>query len=73
MKRFICALVSAFGLLATASPVPATHFEISNGSMSLKDFPKWKGMLTDRQVQLPGRRFDLQILLSVCRGKLLQQ
>ncbi|KAI1643134.1 alpha/beta-hydrolase [Daldinia loculata] len=32
MKRFICALVSAFGLLATASPVPATPFEISNGS-----------------------------------------
>ncbi|KAI0851606.1 alpha/beta-hydrolase [Daldinia vernicosa] len=32
MKRFSCVLASAFALLATASPVPATHLEISNGS-----------------------------------------
>ncbi|KAI8959102.1 alpha/beta-hydrolase [Daldinia sp. FL1419] len=32
MKRFSCALVLAFGLLAAASPVPAPPFVISNGT-----------------------------------------
>ncbi|KAF3056271.1 Mono- and diacylglycerol lipase [Daldinia childiae] len=50
MKQFSCALVSAFALLATASPVPATHFEISNGSTvtaadvsTLKFFSQYAG------------------------------
>ncbi|KAI1480206.1 hypothetical protein K445DRAFT_319885 [Daldinia sp. EC12] len=50
MKRFSYALVPAFGLLAAASPVPSTHFVISNGNTvtdadvsTLKFFSQYAG------------------------------